>query len=83
MGAQAVISDLTGMLKSRHAFLDFNIDPTFMLDCLQIILVYYLLWDSFQLYPHVLTVAHRDGTVEIIDVKCAKPGPWCGHCAVK
>ena len=44
MGTQVVISDLTGLLKSRHAFLYFNVDPPFILDCLQIILVYYLLW---------------------------------------
>ena len=83
MGAQAVISDINRLLESRHAFIDFNIDPSFMLDSIQIILVYDLLWDSCQLYPHVLTVAHWTAIVEVLDVKCAKPGPWYGQCAVR
>ena len=54
-----------------------------MLYCLQIILVYDILWDDFQLFPHVLTVAHQADIVEVLDVKCAIPVPWCGHCADK
>ena len=75
MDAQAVISNISGLLKSRNAFLDFNIYQTFMLDCLQIILVYDILWDGCQLYPHLLTVPHWASKIEVLDVKCAKPGP--------
>ena len=75
MVTQVVISDLTGLLKSRHAFLYFNVDPPFILDCLQIILVYYLLWYVWQLYPRVLPVAHRDAIVEFLDVNCENLAP--------
>ena len=46
-----------------------------MLDCLQFILVYNLLWDGFQLYPYVLTVAHQAAILEILDVKSEKLAP--------
>ena len=69
MGTQAVIRDITGLLKSRHAFMDFNIDPPFMLYLLQIILVYDILWDVCQLYPHVITVYHWADIVEVLDAK--------------
>ena len=75
MGAHAVISNLMGLIKYQNVFLDFNIDTTIMLDFLQIILVYNLLWDGFQLYPYVLTVSHQAAILEILDVKCEKLAP--------
>ena len=83
MGEQAVIRDITGLFQYRIAFLDFNLNPVIMLYLLQVILVYNLLWDGCQLYPHVLVVFHRSSIIEIFDVKCAKTGTWCGYCAVE
>ena len=76
IGSQAFIIGITGLFKFRNAFMDINIEPASMLDCFQVILVYDILWDDCQFYPHVLAVVHWDSIIEIFDIKCAKISTW-------
>ena len=73
MLGKAFIGNPACLLYTRHALLDFHVDPDVFGDLLEVKLGNNLVWEKAEEDSHVLPTRHGSVVIIILNVKCEKP----------
>ena len=77
---KAFVGNYSGFLEFVHPLSDINVDvATHVSDGEEGVFNNHLVWDVFEMDPHVLEVVHWVFEVVVDDVCRQVAGPFCGH----